>query len=104
VTASDTFELFNPGMTHIAGGITRSGQSGSYRCTATSGRANNPVTFVSFWSSAKFTSWLHNGRPNGAQNAGTTEDGAYTLTQQGIIDNTVTRNAGWRSAFTSEAE
>lgn len=104
VAAADTNGLYNPDMASGPGGIARSGQPGSYTYATTGGRGNNPVTFVSFWSSARFTNWLHNGQPSGGQNAGTTEDGAYTLTQQGIINNTVTRNAGWRWAITSEAE
>ncbi len=86
------------------GGITRSGSSGSYTYATVSGRANNPVNFVSFWDATRFANWLHNGQPTGAQDNSTTEDGAYTLTAGGITANTVTRNAGWQWALTSENE
>ncbi|MFN9971722.1 MAG: PEP-CTERM sorting domain-containing protein, partial [Phycisphaerae bacterium] len=86
------------------GGITRSGSSGSYTYATVSGRANNPVNFVSVWDATRFANWWHNGQPTGAQDNSTTEDGAYTLTAGGITANTVTRNAGWQWALTSENE
>ena len=43
---------------------------------------NKPVNFVSWYSAIRFCNWMHNGRPVGAQGAGTTEGGAYTLTAQ----------------------
>ena len=43
------------------------------------GSGNKPITFVSWFDAARFCNWLHNGQPSGAQNAATTEDGAYTL-------------------------
>lgn len=104
VAATDTFNLYNTNMAGSFGGITRSGSPGSYTYSTISGRANNPVTFVSFWDAARFANWLHNGQPTGAQNNSTTEDGAYTLTQGGISANTITRNAGWQWAVTSEDE
>jgi formylglycine-generating enzyme required for sulfatase activity len=54
------------------------------------------VNFVSFWDATRFANWLHNGQGNGD-----TENGAYTLTDDGIANNTVTRNAGWQWAVTS---
>ena len=47
---------------------------------------------VTFWDSVRFTNWLHNGQPTGAQGPSTTEDGAYTLTPAGIAANTIPRN------------
>jgi len=47
---------------------------------------------------------LHNGQPSGAQDNTTTEDGAYTITAQGILDNSITRNALASIALASEDE
>ncbi|MDX2131724.1 MAG: LamG-like jellyroll fold domain-containing protein [Planctomycetota bacterium] len=97
--ASDPFNLYNTNMAGSFGGITRSGSPGSYTYSTVSGRENNPVNFVSFWDATRFANWLHNG-----QGSGDTETGAYTLTPDGINNNTVMRNAGWRWAVTSEDE
>lgn len=97
--ASDPFNLYDTNMAGSFGGITRSGSPGSYTYSTISGRANNPVNFVSFWDAARFANWLHNG-----QGSGDTETGAYTLTPGGISANTITRNAGARWAVTNEDE
>jgi MYXO-CTERM domain-containing protein len=97
--ASDPFALYNTNMAGTFGGITRSGSDGSYSYSTVSGRENNPVNFVSFWDATRFANWLHNG-----QGSGDTETGAYTLTPDGISANTITRNAGWQWAVTSEDE
>jgi MYXO-CTERM domain-containing protein len=97
--ASDPFALYNTSMAGSFGGITRSGSAGSYTYSTVSGRANNPVNYVSFWDATRFANWLHNGQGNGD-----TETGAYTLTPGGISANTITRNAGWQWAVTSENE
>jgi sulfatase modifying factor 1 len=99
VAAADPFNLYNEGMGGDFGGIVRSGSSGSYTYGTSTGRANNPVNFVSFWDAARFANWLHNG-----QGSGSTETGAYTLTPQGIAANSITRNAGWLWAVASENE
>lgn len=97
--SSDPFALYHTDMAGSLGGITRSGSAGSYTYSTVSGRANNPVNFVSFWDATRFANWLHNG-----QGSGDTETGAYTLTPGGISANTVTRNANWQWAVTSENE
>jgi formylglycine-generating enzyme required for sulfatase activity len=99
--ASDPFGLYVGvgGMAGTAGGITRSGSSGSYTYATRSGRANWPVNFVNFWDAARFANWLHNG-----QGSGDTETGAYTLTPGGISANNITRNAGALWAVPSEDE
>lgn len=97
--ASDPFNLYSTDMAGSLGGITRSGSDGSYTYSTVSGRANNPVNFVTFWDATRFANWLHNG-----QGSGDTETGAYTLTTGGISANTITRNAGWQWAVTSENE
>jgi len=98
--ASDPFNLYNPAMAGPFGGITRSGLPGSYTYVAVRGRASHPVNYVSFWDACRFANWLHNG-----QGGGDTETGAYTL--GGVanpVNASVTRNAGWKWAVTSEDE
>jgi len=106
VASTDTYGLYKTMMQSDAYGcqIKRSGTSGSYTYSVASDYANRPVNDVSFWDAARFTNWLHNGQPTGSQNANTTEDGAYTLTATGMANNTMTRNAGWLWAVTSEDE
>ena len=103
VAASDPFGLDNPSMGSsqlgFRGGIARSGAPESYTYSTHSGREDHPVNFVSFWDACRFANWLHNG-----QGSGETETGAYTLTSSSINANTVTRNAGWRWAISSEDE
>lgn len=97
--ATDTHGLYSTWMSRDVGGIARSGTSGSYTYTAIAGRENNPVNWVSFWDATRFANWLHNG-----QGSGDTETGAYTLTPAGISANSVTRNADWQWAVTSQDE
>ena len=105
VAATDTYSLYNTDMgidLNIAG-ITRSGSSGSYTY-AVSGSGARPVTYVSWFDAARFANWVANGQPTGAQAAGTTEDGAYTLngamsgigfTKNAINPNTGTTTTWW---------
>jgi sulfatase modifying factor 1 len=80
--------------------ITRSGSSGSYTYTADTD--HEPVVGVSFFDALRMANWLHNGKPGGAQDATTTEDGAYTLLGQNPTD--VTRNPSARVFLPSEDE
>jgi formylglycine-generating enzyme required for sulfatase activity len=68
------------------------------------GRENWPVNYVSFWQACRFANWMHNGQPIGDQTPLTTEDGAYTLTDQRIAANDVSRNENWIWAVPSENE
>ena len=105
VAATDTYSLYNTNMAeNMYGGITRSGSSGSYTYSAIAGREDMPVNYVSFYDSLRFANWLHNGQPTGAQDSTTTEDGAYTITAQGIANNSITRNADATVFLTSEDE
>lgn len=97
--ATDTYSLYNTEMAGTYGGINRSGTAGSYTYSTVSGRADNPVNFVSYWDSLRFANWLHNGQGSGA-----TETGAYTLTSSGISANSIARNSDWRWAVTSDNE
>jgi formylglycine-generating enzyme required for sulfatase activity len=58
-----------------------------------------PVNPVSFYDALRFANWLHNG-----QGTGDTETGAHTITAQGIVDNSITRNPGATIFLTSEDE
>jgi len=100
--ATDTYALYNPGMsnTSYGSGITQNGDSGSYTYSVASDWANRPVNLVSYWDSCRFANWLGNG-----QGAGSTETGAYTLNgYNGDDGRTIQRNAGWTWAVTSEDE
>ena len=65
---------------------------------------SKPVNYVSFWNALRFVNWLGNGQPVGAPGPLTTEDGGYTLTEEGIAANTITRNGSSRLFMTSEDE
>ena len=80
VAASDPAGLYEPDM--AAQHITRSGADGSFSYAAVATREDRPVGFVDFYDALRFANWLHNGQPEGAQDATTTEDGAYTLEGQ----------------------
>ncbi len=93
VAVTDTYGLFNSNMeSNVRGGIRRTGADGSYSYTAKSAMCDKPVNYVSWFDCARFCNWLHNGMPSGAQDASTTEQGAYTLdgATSGV---SITRNA-----------
>jgi formylglycine-generating enzyme required for sulfatase activity len=104
VAEDDTYGLYNPSMGSGYGGIIRNGSSGSLTYSTIAGRENMPVSFVSFYDSLRFVNWLHNGQPIGAQGDATTQDGAYTISQTGIDDNTISRNPGATVFLTSDDE
>ena len=76
--------IFNASMASDSnGGIVQSGSSGSFSYTVKPGNnpmgvpyADVPVTFVSWFSAARFVNWLHNGQ---STNSATLETGSYTL-------------------------
>jgi hypothetical protein len=65
---------------------------------------NRPANCVGYWDACRFANWLHNGQPTAPEGAGTTETGAYTLTTDGMNNNTIVRNVDWKWAVTSEDE
>lgn len=80
VAATDPHELYQTAMAsdlQIAG-IQRNGAPGSHTYSVI-GDGRRPVTYIDWFDAARFCNWLHNGRPRGLQDAGTTERGAYTL-------------------------
>ena len=106
----DTYSLYNTGMsnTSYGSGIARSGGgtvANPYTYSVATDFANRPVNWVSFWDSCRFANWLHNGQSTGAQGAGTTERGAYTLDgYNGEDGRTIQRSADAKWAVTSEDE
>ena len=107
VAATDTYALYNTGMSNTSqgSGITRSGASPSYTYSVASAFVNRPVNYVSYWDSCRFANWLHNGQPTGLQTAATTERGVYTMDgYNGQDGRTIQRNANWKWAVTSEDE
>lgn len=81
VADTDTYSLYNTSMGSDArGGITRSGSSGTYTYAVKANMGDKPVIFTSWYDAVRFCNWLHNGQRTGAQDATTTESGAYTLT------------------------
>ena len=84
VAKTDTYGLYNTNMaTNLnVAGIARSGSSGSYTYLVmdnAGSSANRPITYVSWFDAARFSNWMANGQPTGAQVGTTTENGAYTL-------------------------
>jgi len=80
VAKTDSHELYDSRMADEFGGITRSGDDGSYTYAVKDGMGKKPVNFVTWESCVRFTNWLTNG-----QGKGDTETGSYT-----IKDGTVT--------------
>ncbi|RLT20117.1 MAG: PEP-CTERM sorting domain-containing protein [Planctomycetota bacterium] len=84
VAATDTYSLYNGSMAtdlNVAG-ITQTGSSGSYTYSVINNggnSANRPITYVSWFDSARFANWMANGQPTGAQSSTTTENGAYNV-------------------------
>jgi formylglycine-generating enzyme len=81
VAQTDTYQLYTEALSTdtAAGGIKRSGVDGKFRYQVVSGTSKRPVTYVSWLDAARYVNWLHNGKPIGAQDASTTEAGAYAL-------------------------
>jgi formylglycine-generating enzyme required for sulfatase activity len=104
---SDPLGLYNPKMGTYGpsggwGGITRSGEPGSYSYSPIAGREDMPVNEVTFYDALRFVNWLHNG-----QGVGDTESGAYTLlggTPVPSNGTAVTRNPGAKVFLPSEDE
>ena len=98
VAAADPNELYSPSA---AFEIERTGGTGTFGYSAALGRENRPAVFVSYYDALRFANWLHNGKPTGAQDASTTEDGAYTFTSATTVG---ARNAGARVFLPNEDE
>ncbi len=99
VAATDTYSLYNTSTAtnlNIAG-IQRSGSPGSYTYSVI-GSGNRPVKYVGWFDAARFSNWLTNGQPTGAQGNATTENGAYSLfgatSGVGYTKNAINPNTG----------
>lgn len=89
VAADDPNKLWVSSMgSQESGGIGRTGEPGSYHyfilpsgngMNIGSDMSERPIGYVSFYSAARYTNWLMNGKPFGAQGPETTEDGYYTF-------------------------
>jgi sulfatase modifying factor 1 len=84
VATTDTYSLYNAFMASdlSVAGISRTGGSGSYSYSVINNGGNSgnrPITYVSWWDAARFSNWMANGQPTGAQNSTTTENGAYNV-------------------------
>jgi len=108
VADEDPNGLYNTMMGGTAvqrGGITRSGTSPNYSYSVKTNMGNKPVNYVSWYDSLRFANWLHNSQPAGAQDASTTEDGAYTMIAETYPGGPlITRNAGAKVWLPSEGE
>lgn len=85
IASSDPYGLYNSNMgtSSNISGILRSGTSGSYTYSVINNSGysgNRPITYVSWFDSARFANWMANGQQSGTpQAAASLEDGAYSL-------------------------
>ena len=102
VAATDTYGLYNTSMWSSSYGckIQQSSSSGSYSYSVAADYANRPVNYVDWYDTLRFSNWLHNGQPTGAQNSSTTEDGAYDMS----LGSSVVRKASATVWLPSEDE
>jgi len=124
VASTDTNGLWNSNMAAWSGGIEQNGGWGNYTYAVKSipdededqipnshpdrisgtgnGYANLPVNNVQWGDTLRFANWMHNGQPTGAQDASTTEDGAYDMSLGGGLE--AVRKAGATYFVPSEDE
>ena len=88
VATTDTYGLWHKSMS-----IERTGSSGDFTYSVVDGKGEHPVVRVNFYDAARFTNWLMNGQPTGAQDANTTENGFYTFSGASTISSQGTRSA-----------
>ncbi|MCH7885117.1 MAG: IPTL-CTERM sorting domain-containing protein [Planctomycetes bacterium] len=80
VAATDTNDLYSAFRgSDPCGGITQTGSAPNFTYSVKANMGNKPVNYVRFLDAMRFVNWLHNGQPTGAQDASTTEDGVYTI-------------------------
>jgi formylglycine-generating enzyme required for sulfatase activity len=81
VGSTDTYGLYNASMgtdPNVAQ-ISQSGTSGSYTYAVLNSTGQRPISYVSWFDSARFSNWMSNGQPRGAQTGTTTENGTYNV-------------------------
>ena len=78
VGGSNPFGIYNANMgsDNVNGGITQSGSVGSFTYSVKTGFESRPVSYVSWYSAARFANWLHNGQTN---NPASLENGSYIM-------------------------
>ena len=84
VGSTDTYNLYRAGSGVSPSGsgnaqISQSGTSGSYTYAVMNSWGNRPIIDVSWFDCARFSNWMSNGQPSGAQTSTTTENGAYNV-------------------------
>ena len=93
VGSTDTYALYNASMgtdTRVAQ-ISQSGSPGTYTYAVMNSTGQRPISYVSWFDCARFSNWMSNGQPSGAQVSTTTENGAYNV--DGVtLGNAVAKN------------
>ena len=102
VADDDTHGLYNTQMWSDVEGckIEQTGSSPNYTYSVAPDRADRPVDFVNWYDVLRFANWMHNGQPTGAQDALTTEDGAYEMS----LGESVVRKPGAQVFLPTEDE
>lgn len=83
--STDYYLKSNSGIDSITGrggslgAIVRSGLNTNYTYTVVRTGDRLPITRLRWVDCARYANWMSNGKPSGAQNSTTTENGAYTL-------------------------
>ncbi len=100
VGSTDTYALYNAFMgtdTNVAQ-ISRSGTAGTYTYAVMGSTGQRPISYVSWFDSARFSNWMSNGQPRGAQTLTTTENGTYNVngatTGAAVAKNATNPNTG----------
>ena len=81
-SSTDTHNIYNERMAmrgDIAQ-ISKAGSSGNYTYSVMNSTGNRPISYITWYDAARFSNWMSNGQPSGAQTDTTTENGAYNLT------------------------
>jgi formylglycine-generating enzyme required for sulfatase activity len=106
-SGQNTLNLYNGGMSTdpFNGGIAfNATMPAGQKYSVIAGHANQPVTYVMWYSTIRFANWLNNGQGNAS-----TETGAYTLGPLlaggiPINGNSIVRNSGAQVFLPSESE
>ena len=105
VGSTDTYALYNAYMGTDANvaQISQSGIAGNYTYAVMNSTGQRPITHVSWFDCARFSNWMSNGQPSGAQISTTTENGAYNVngatTGNAVAKNATNPNTGLAPTF-----
>ena len=103
-SVADPNNLYDTSMYGPLGGILRGESGGEFEYVVKSHWADRPVNYVAVYDAMRFVNWLENGQPVGEQNASTTEDGTYTITQSGVDLHNIIRNPDSNFTLPTEDE